>query len=267
MPRRYATEHTKLTHVVGLLGGIAWTNNVNVVQALAEGEGVSPLPFTTGLAFLNHLSQAYIVHDLAADAKIDILLLQQNDTPFSTFLSNYTTMTDRAGWTAEQKIDGLKTRVNREMREMHQSNVDDPTAGDWEAWAQRFMKYAQKIAENKALKKHHTQQPKQKSNNPHTRAPKPQNPTPQANSDAMDLDQMTIARLHPAYRQRRIDNDLCKRCGGEGHYAKNCDGAGNVVPDRFVAARGRGDGSSSRGRGNGRDSYGCSNYGRGNYPV
>jgi hypothetical protein len=53
---------------VGLLGDPAWTNNINVVEALAGGEGASPLPFATGLAFLYHLSLTYIVHDLAADA-------------------------------------------------------------------------------------------------------------------------------------------------------------------------------------------------------
>jgi len=137
------------------------------------------------------------------------------------------------------------------MQDMHRLNVDDPAAGNWEAWAQRFMKYSQKIAENKALKKHHSQMQPSKQHNPNNqgaqnRGFKTQSPVPQADHDAMDLDRMSIARLHPTELRRRIDNDLCRRCGGEGHYAKNCDGAGNVVRDRF-ASRGRGGG---RGRGN-----------------
>src|ERR1700694_1095584 len=116
-------------------------------------------------------------------------------------------------------IDGLITRVQTQIRACNKTAYEDPPAGEWNAWAHR-----QTIP----------------------------------SGDAMDLDALLISRLDPTVLQYRLDNNLCKRCGQPGHYAKNCDGKGNVVPDRFTT-RGRGTGrgrGSSSGRGyGGRGTY------------
>jgi hypothetical protein len=95
-----------------------------------------------------------VVHDLNADAKTDILGFRQGDLTFPTFLTKSNTLADQAGWTIEQRIDGLITRVHPQIRAHHKNAYEDLPTGDWNAWALRFMKYSQKIRENKALNDH-----------------------------------------------------------------------------------------------------------------
>jgi hypothetical protein len=261
MPRRYKTERKKLAHVMSLLSGTPWKVRQDVQDALAEDRPDDRLPFKTGLALLENLSISYVVHDLAADAKTRIISLTQGDESFATFLADFNTTADQAGWTDEQKIDGLKVRVSHAMQEMHKTNIVDPEKNDWESWARLYMKYASKLEETRALRKYRSQTTP-KAQNPQVKHGDGQEYQKQAQQqaadpDRMDLDALRLNRLHPDELQRRIDNDLCKRCGGQGHYARNCDGAGNTVPDRFPAARSRG---TNRGRGGSRVG------GRGAYP-
>lgn len=254
-PTLFNTEQRKLVHMVGLLAGEAWTNNSTTISAVMEWTQGRELPFETGDAFLTHLAQSYKVHDLNADAKTEILLFRQGDLPFATFLHKYNTLADRSGWTAEQKIDGLKVRVNAQMQAMHKNNVDDPPAGNWDAWSARFLKYSQKIAENKALQEHKSSvYGKAGQNGTDNANPSPR--TSQPDPNAMDVDRMMLAKLDPAELQRRMDCGLCKRCGGSGHFARNCDGHGNYVPDRFPSYGRGGIQPRGRGRGSYRGGYG-----------
>jgi len=267
-PTKFATETTKLTHIVGLLSGDAWTSQSNVAQNILSESGTQ---FATGADFLSHLEHIYAPHDLSQDAKTELLGLAQGELPFATFLSKFNALADRAQWSNAQKIDGLKTRVSSQVQTMHRNNVDDPPHGDWNAWVTRFMKYAAKIEENKALQEHqkafrgagkkpgHIDTHFQNHN--HASAANSRNTHTNSSADPMDLDSLMIARLDPVERQRRIDNDLCKRCGQGGHYARNCDGAGNIVPDRYPrpnnpsgGMRG-GRGGRGRGRGGNRGGY------------
>jgi len=89
-----------------------------------------PLPFESGDGFLRFLSGQYEVHDLNADAKTEIINFKQNELPFTTFLSKFATLADRAGWSAQQKIDGMILKSTNAMRAMHKVSHDDPPKGD-----------------------------------------------------------------------------------------------------------------------------------------
>jgi len=277
-PSKFNTETTKLTHIVGLLSGDAWTGQSHVARDILSETGTE---FPTGRSFLDHLTHIFAPHDLTQDAKTELLGLLQGDLPFPSFLSKFNALADRARWSDAQKIDGMKTRVSNQIQFMHRNNVDDPPMGDWTAWVERFMKYAAKIEENKALQEHQKafrgikkSGNNQNHSNNHSSNHNNHNTMSSINNksydpDAMDMDQMTIARLDPTERQRRIDNDLCKRCGRGGHYARNCDGAGNIIPDRYprlgnnsYTNTGGGRGSRGGGRGGLRP---ANNYHTGNH--
>ena len=253
LPHRFSSERVKMEHIYGLLSGEAWTMNYTNAKAVQTAIDDDDLPFRTATDTLEYLERTYVVHDLNADAKTDILDFRQGDLAFPMFLTKFNTLADQAGWSLQQKIDGLITRVHPQIRALHKNAYEDPPAGDWNAWAHRFMKYAQKIRENIALNNHDKSHHRIQGNSG-TQAQRQTIPS----GDAMDLDALLISRLDPTVLQYRLDNNLCKRCGQPGHYAKNCDGKGNVVPDRFTT-RGRGTGrgrGSSSGRGyGGRGTY------------
>jgi hypothetical protein len=254
-PKRYTSERLKQAHIMGLLSGTAWKLRSWVQDRLAEGTGDTDLPFPTGKALLAELAISYVLHDLTTDAKTKIISMTQGDEPFASFLADYNTTADQAGWTAEQKIDGLKFRVHNAIQDLHKNNIIDPEKSDWEAWARLYMKYAAKIEETRALKKARSQKSSKPQHNHQQQGSESQRKANPTDPDAMDVDQVQLNRLDPAELQRRIDLNLCKRCGQPGHYANNCDGNGNVVPTR----------SFTRGR-SGFRGWGPVRGGRGVYP-
>lgn len=86
----------------------------------------------------------------------------------------------------------------------------------------------------------------------------------------MDLSTARVGKVSPAEMQYRLDNGLCKRCGGQGHIAINCTPAdrANVPPSRGAPRLGRGAprGGGQPGRGAPRGGVTGTGYrGRGGY--
>jgi hypothetical protein len=47
-------------------------------------------------------------------------------------------------------------------------------------------------------------------------------PTPRRDPDAMEIDASSYTPLRPEERERRLQKDLCFRCGKHGHFVRNC---------------------------------------------
>ncbi|MDB5910708.1 MAG: hypothetical protein JWP34_4822 [Massilia sp.] len=66
---------------------------------------------------------------------------------------------------------------------------------------------------------------------------------------------MDLGRISVEERTRRIKNQLCMYCGGEGHWRADCPAAANKGTDPGPRGRGGGRGGRGGGRGNGRGAH------------
>jgi hypothetical protein len=235
---RFTSEYAKIIHIGSLLGGNALLAHKAALDNVVNNKN-DPTRWTWQSArdFFAALDRQYDNLDLAALAQRELAELTQGGTPFHDFLTNFIVLADRCGYNNAQRVQTIKPKLNNKMKHALVSVYPTPAADNWDEWVQVF----RGIAENLANLEH---QKRLNSGNNNTQN-RPVTNTPQA-GDPMDLDRIHINRITREEMAYRIANNLCKRCGGPGHYAINCDGKGNVVD------RGRGRGSyPSRGIGRG----------------
>lgn len=256
----FPTEYRKLTHITGLLSGSAYQSVRTSLETIMANEGdPTQWRWQTGDDLLAYLDTTYRTFDVAADAERKLSVLSQEDdfAIFTDFITEFTSLANRAGIDDATRVRYLREKANARIRKATMNQVPQPAKDDWPAW----LKLYTSLATNVEWEEFHTKN-KTTGNggsNKDNAAPAKKDP------DAMDLSSARVGgagaqsntpapRISDQERQYRMDNNLCKRCGGADHYAAHCTPAHRAAnpPRAIQPARG---GGAPRGRGGGRGSF------------
>lgn len=272
----FPDELKKVLHIGSLLTGSAWQGVQKGVTAILDNPtDQSKWAWTSGLALLSALDNTYRNFDAAAEAEKRLTLLSQKDefSVFTDFITEFVPLCDRAEIDDATRVRYLRAKINTRIRKATVMQNPQPARDDWPGWLQLVSSLAKNIEHDEFQAKayHQTQGGKpnningnsQPSNNNNGAAPK-------KDPNAMDLSTARVGKVSPAEMQYRLDNGLCKRCGGQGHIAINCTPAdrANVPPSRGAPQLGRGAprGGGQPGRGAPRGGVTGTGYrGRGGY--
>jgi len=217
---QFNTEYKKIIHIGSLLGGNALLAHKTALDTImANGDDPMNWAWPSAQEFFVALDQQYDNLDLVALAQREIAELVQGGTPFPDFLTEFTVLADRCGYNNAQRVQTIRTKLNGKLKHALVSVYPTPGVDDWNGW----VKVLRGIAENLANLDHQKRLANVNRNDFSRNRPAAD---PQG-SDPMDLDRVHINKISREEMTYRIANNLCKRCGGSGHYAIQCDGKGS----------------------------------------
>lgn len=272
----FPTEHQRILHIAGLLSGPAYQGIRTGLESVLDNNGdPTQWRWQSGTALLETLDATYRNFDVAADAEKKLTLLVQKDdfSNYTDFITEFVSLADRAGVDDATRVRFLRDKVNARIRKATITQIPQPARGDWNGWLKLISALAKNIEHDEFLAESHgnkTGSGNLGNNN--------NNANPKKDPDAMDLSAARVGgnggngggtRLSPAKLQYRMDNGLCKRCGGAGHIAIYCTPAHRAAAANALT---RGGGTqSTRGaprgapRGGGRGGRGGYGAPRGDY--
>ena len=183
--------------------------------------------FETYEEFMNALSKAFDDPDATATAAREIRRLRQKDGTCADYYAKFVTLAARLGWNTEAQIEQFKYGLNEELRRAL-TYRDDPTGNTLEDHARVCIMIDNKQRAFEASRRNNRRKDKSKKDKTQKddsfrpfrpSAPAPTNPS--VVGEPMDLSTARF-KLTPQERERRRANNLCLRCGGQGHVAANC---------------------------------------------
>jgi hypothetical protein len=265
----FTDELKKVLHIASLLTGSAWQSvQKGVTTILDNPTDQGKWTWAAGTDLLAALDRTYRNFDVAAEADKRLTLLSQKDeySVFTDFITEFVTLCDRAEIDDATRVRYLREKINARIRKATVMQNPQPDRADWPGWLKLVSSLAKNIEHDEFQAKAHQHHGNKHNNNNGPSTSNNNNAPPKRDPDAMDLSTARVGRVSPAEMQYRLDNGLCKRCGGQGHIAINCTPA-----DRAAAPSNRGGAQAGRGapRGGGRDvpRGGFAGYrGRGGYP-
>lgn len=272
----FPTEHQRILHIAGLLSGPAYQGIRTGLESVLNNTGdPTQWKWQSGMALLYTLDATYRNFDVAADAEKKLTLLIQKDdfSNYTDLITESVSLADRSGVDDATRVRYLRDKVNARIRKATITQIPQPTRDDWDGWLKLISALAKNIEHDEFLAKSHGNKTGSGNNNGNS-GNNNNNANPKKDPDAMDLSAARVGgnggngggtRLSPAELQYRMDNNLCKRCGGAGHIAIHCTPAHRAAT---ANAPTRGGGTqSTRGapRGGGRGGRGGYGAPRGNY--
>lgn len=254
----FPSEHRKILHIAGLLSGAAYQGvRTNLETIIANSGDPTQWKWQSGADLLAYHDATYRTFDVAADAEKKLSLLSQKDdyANYTDFITEFTSLADRAGIDDATRVRFLRDKVTARIRKAAVNQVPQPERADWPAWQKLYSALAKNIEHDEFLTKTKTGT-NQGNGNRENSAPAKKDP------DAMDLSSARVGTngnaprgpITPEERQHRLANGLCKRCGGPGHIAAFCTPAARAA-NRPAPRSPRG-GGAPRGRGGGRGGFG-----------
>ena len=206
---RFPTEQHKLRYTVGLLQGNAFAQ---VQPYILE----TTIDFTNVTALLNVLEAAFGDPDRTGTAERKLETLKQANRDFSTYYAEFSRHVANTQWNDAAKKTALSRSLSNEIKDALALADQVPEAyGEFASYLQRL---DNRIRAREAERK----------GRPPPRAPAPKIPVVPVQSTAsgthpgpMDLSAFR-PRLSPEERARRISQNMCLYCGGQGHVARFC---------------------------------------------
>lgn len=253
-PKNYDTDYRKILYASSLLKGAAATGaSLGVSRVLDNPDDPTKWDWKTLTEFMNFLARKYANIDVVAQAELALAKLTQSKehSKFNDFLTEFTNLSDVAGWDNARRVREFRQKVSKQIREGLNVQIKGvPDLNDFTGWVEM----AQTLATNQEAESHIRQLHSHNNNNGNNGNNQKKDP------DAMDLDKMRLnaAKLPQEEHDRRLTQGLCFNCGQGGHVAGNCPNPRNVK------AGGGGRGGGGRGGGAQRGNY--NNNRGGGYP-
>ena len=252
----FPSEMKKICHAAGRLKDVAYERmSTGLTLMLDNPDNADRWLWKTGEEFLEALDRKYITIDVAAKAEEDLELLQQEGKykVFSDFFTEYESLCEQCNLDEAAKVRNLRAKVSEPIRDLLKTVVPQPERNNYEAWAKLITGFARNQEHDDFHKKHPISRrhpgPGNNNHNSGNGNNGHGNTGAQKDPDAMDLDAVRVNRVSPQEMERRINNDLCKRCGGSGHFALQC------TPAHRLKNAGNAPVNNNQGRGRGRGGY------------
>lgn len=241
----FPTQASRIMYVGGRLDGDAWSSLEEKIERVScSQEDESRWPWENAEQFLAELDAKYMTHDAVAAAQRDLDLLQQKDkyAQFANFITRFTSLAEKAHLDYSSRVRLLREKVHEKIRDGVDVQVVQPERDDWEGWVQLITK----LANNREAADFYKNLRSSKGqingggggNTKNGSSGSGTTGAAHQNNDPMDLDRLNVNRISPEEMKYRITNNLCKRCGGQGHYAVNCTAESRPT----LGGRGRGRG-------------------------
>jgi len=253
----FPTDRDRQIYICGLLGGTAFEFIKEGLKTVTDNPD-EPTKWTwkTAKDLRTALDNRYILVDSAQIArnKLDDKKSWQGNRQYQEWKSELDDLLHRARQTEEQKVAGLKKRINPELSGKVAGVPDQPPIDDYAAWSDFVGKLARNLVDQK-----HTDRLQPRMDHVSHHATKNAQP-----ADPMDLDRVdhSIAHISQEERDYRFNNKLCIACGQPGHYSAAHRGPNALpMPPRSGSPNPR----ASRGHSGGRGGYGRGYNGHANY--
>jgi hypothetical protein len=219
----WPTAAEKILFVFSVLDGEARNlvhGQVQLVLASINDPSAWPEDLRNVDDMVEKLSKVYVTIDGYAQATRDMesLFMEKpgKKLPFSVFLTKFTQLADDCHWSPARRVEGLKTKVSRDLTSKLVSVLNRPGNEDIDGWIATFRQLQNNIDDDAY------RQRSLPNASPATDTTRGQQ---QGGGDPMDLGSipgLPRGPLSQAEKDRRRLHNLCNYCGGAGHFRAAC---------------------------------------------
>ncbi|KAI0998164.1 hypothetical protein K3495_g10030 [Podosphaera aphanis] len=138
---------------------------------------------------------------------------------FPSFISEFERLADQGELSSSLRVYHLRRKVSEPLRMAAKNHIPLPSEEDISAWIEIFSQFWKNQESNRHIENSSFGYSSGGGN-----SFKSYNNEVAATDYPMDLDQMQLSKVTvtPAEWQFRRDHGLCNRCGGLGHYSRDC---------------------------------------------
>lgn len=211
----------RILYTCSRLGGAAFTRVRDRVEMVASNPldiRQWPLGWTDYGAVLQGLDPCYIVVDTYSAAVRDFEDLLQGDMPYANFISEFVRLADVSRRSDDQRVEGLKAKVNTKLQDALVGVTGRPGHDDINGWIDLLRELSNNLADREFRQRRVPSSMERREN---------ASSSPADHGDPMQLDKIgadTPAKgpLSTIEKQRRQREGLCRYCGVKGHFVLSC---------------------------------------------
>ncbi|KAI0994341.1 hypothetical protein K3495_g13841 [Podosphaera aphanis] len=217
----FETEFKKICDIINWLDGDAYTRLQSKIGVFfSANENPTNWPWASSGDFFQELDRKYLTVDIKAIAvgNLNELKMVGKFKVFPSFISEFEKFADQADLSSTMRVYHLRRKVSEPLRIAVKNHIPAPPEDSITEWIELYYQFWKNQEADRQITGSSGNlgvgdRPLIQGHNGNIQT-----------GDPMDLDRMQLNRVSvtPAEWQYRRDHGLCNRCGGDGHYSRNC---------------------------------------------